>query len=43
MSWVESSLRTRDDYDRALLSGVKAKSAEVYVERGMDTIMGKIK
>ena len=43
MNWVESALRTRDDYDRGLLSAVKAKSAEVYVERGMDTILGKVK
>lgn len=43
ISWVESALRTRDDYDRSLLSGVKAKAAEVYMERGQETIMGKVK
>ena len=43
ISWVESVLRTRDDYDRSLLSTVKAKAGEVYVERGLETIVGKIK
>lgn len=43
MSWVESVLRARDDYDRGMLSGVKAKSSEVYVERGLETIMSKVK
>ena len=43
MSWVESVLRARDDYDRGLLSGVKVKASEVYVERGVETVMGKVK
>ena len=43
MSWVESALRTRDDYDRGMLSAVKAKASEVYVERGPETIMSKVK
>lgn len=43
MSWVESVLRARDDYDRGLLSSVKAKASEVYVERGPETVMGKVK
>jgi hypothetical protein len=43
LSWVESVLRSRDDYERSMLSGVKAKAAEVYVERGSETIMSKIK
>ncbi len=43
MSWVESVLRARDDYDRGLLSGVKTRAGEVYVERGQETIMGKVK
>lgn len=43
MSWVESVLRARDDYDRSMLSSVKAKATEVYVERGPETIMSKIK
>ncbi|MCJ1253404.1 SNARE-binding exocyst subunit S6 [Lignoscripta atroalba] len=43
MSWMESVLRARDDYDRSLLSSVKAKAAEVYVERRLETIMSKVK
>lgn len=43
MSWVESVLRSRDDFDRAMLSGVKAKASEVYAERGVETIMSKVK
>ena len=43
MSWVESVLRARDDYDRGMLSSVKAKAGEVYVERGAETIMSKVK
>ncbi|MCJ1340512.1 SNARE-binding exocyst subunit S6 [Bachmanniomyces sp. S44760] len=43
MSWVECMLRSRDDYDRGMLSSVKAKSGEVYVERGVETIMSKVK
>lgn len=41
--WVESVLRARDDYERGMLASVKAKAAEVYVERGPETIMGKVK
>ena len=43
MSWVEAVLKARDDYDRGMLSGVKAKASEVYVERGAETIMSKVK
>ena len=43
MSWVESALKARDDSDRSLISAVKAKAGEVYVERGAETIMGKVK
>ena len=43
MSWVESVLRSRDDFDRGMLGGVKAKAGEVYVERGLETIMSKVK
>ncbi|KAL8838276.1 MAG: hypothetical protein Q9176_005205 [Flavoplaca citrina] len=43
MNWVEAVLRSRDDFDRSMLSGVKAKAAEVYVERGPETIMSKVK
>ena len=43
LSWVESVLRARDDYDRGMLSAVKAKAGEVYVERGPETVMSKVK
>ena len=43
MSWVESVLRARDDFDRSMLSAVKTKASEVYVERGQETIMSKVK
>lgn len=43
MNWVESVLRARDDYDRGMLSSVKAKASAVYVERGPETIMSKVK
>ncbi len=43
LSWVESALRARDDYDRSMLSSVKAKASAVYVERGPETIMSKVK
>lgn len=43
MSWVESVLRSRDDYDRGMLGNVKAKASEVYIERGPETIMSKVK
>lgn len=43
MSWVESVLRSRDDYDRSMLSNVKAKASEVYIEPGAETIMSKVK
>ncbi|MCJ1408041.1 SNARE-binding exocyst subunit S6 [Ptychographa xylographoides] len=43
LSWIESVLRSRDDFDRSMLSSVKAKAAEIYVERRAETIMSKIK
>ena len=43
MGWVESVLRCRDDYERGMLSGVKAKAGDVHVERGPETIMSKVK
>ncbi|KAL8863208.1 MAG: hypothetical protein Q9178_000583 [Gyalolechia marmorata] len=43
MNWVESVLRSRDDFDRSMLSSVKAKAGQVYVERGPETIMSKVK
>ncbi|KAL8686968.1 MAG: hypothetical protein Q9218_006734 [Villophora microphyllina] len=43
LGWVEAVLRARDDFDRSMLSSVKAKAGEVYVERGPETIMSKVK
>ena len=43
LNWVESVLRSRDDYDRGMLSSVKTKAAALYVERGVETIMSKVK
>ena len=43
LGWVESVLKARDDYERSMLSAVKAKAAEVYIERGPETIMSKVK
>lgn len=42
MAWVEAVLRARDDYDRGMLSAVKAKASEVYTERGAETIMSRV-
>ncbi|KAI4188702.1 MAG: hypothetical protein L6R41_001978 [Letrouitia leprolyta] len=43
MGWVEGVFRCRDDFDRGMLGGVKARAGEVYVERGPETIMSKVK
>ncbi|KAK2768494.1 SNARE-binding exocyst subunit S6 [Arachnomyces sp. PD_36] len=43
LSWVEAVLRSRDDFERSMVSAVKAKAAELYVERGMETTMGKVR
>ncbi|OJD17393.1 hypothetical protein AJ78_02523 [Emergomyces pasteurianus Ep9510] len=43
LSWVEAVLRSRDDFERSMVSAVKAKAAELYVERGVETIMGKVR
>ncbi|KAL8972007.1 MAG: hypothetical protein Q9183_000784 [Haloplaca sp. 2 TL-2023] len=43
LGWVESVVRARDDCDRGVLSAVKAKAGEMYVERGPETIMSKVK
>ncbi|KAK0938523.1 SNARE-binding exocyst subunit S6 [Friedmanniomyces endolithicus] len=43
LSWVEAVLRTRDDFDRGMLSSVKGAAAGVEVERGLETVMGKVK
>ncbi|ERS94909.1 exocyst complex component Sec6 [Sporothrix schenckii 1099-18] len=43
ISWVEAVLRARDDFERSMLNIVKAQAAQIYVERGPETIMSKVK
>ena len=43
IGWVEAVLRSRDDFDRAMLSSVKSRAAEMSVERGAETVMSKVK
>lgn len=43
VGWVEAVLRCRDDFDRSMLNAVKARAAEVEVQRGPETIMSKVK
>ncbi|KAL8710700.1 MAG: hypothetical protein Q9220_004718 [cf. Caloplaca sp. 1 TL-2023] len=43
LGWVETVLRCRDDCDRGMVSAVRARAGEVYVERGVETIMSKVK
>lgn len=43
LSWVEAVLRTRDDFERSMISGIKAKAAELSVERGTETIMSRVR
>ncbi|KAL5596525.1 hypothetical protein BROUX41_006750 [Berkeleyomyces rouxiae] len=43
ISWVEAVLRSRDDFERAMLNSVKARAAQIDVVRGPETIMGRVK
>jgi exocyst complex component 3 len=43
LSWVEAVLRSRDDFERSMISSIKAKAAELNVERGPETIMNKVR
>ena len=43
LSWVEGVLKTRDDWDRSMITAVKRAAANAYAERGMETIIGKAK
>ncbi|KAK8198671.1 SNARE-binding exocyst subunit S6 [Zalaria obscura] len=43
MGWVEAVLRSREDFERSMAASVKARAAEVYVERGPETVMTKIR
>ncbi|KAJ5129366.1 Exocyst complex component Sec6 [Penicillium bovifimosum] len=43
LSWVEAVLRTREDFERSMLTQIKAKAAELSVERGQETIMSRVR
>lgn len=43
LSWVEAVLKTRDEWDRSMITAVKRAAAGSYAERGMETVMGKVK
>lgn len=43
MSWVEAVLRSRDDFERSMINSIKARAAELNIERGLETIMSKVK
>ncbi|KAJ5856056.1 Exocyst complex component Sec6 [Penicillium soppii] len=43
LSWVEAVLRTRDDFERSMITSIKAKAAGLSVERGMETIMSRVR
>lgn len=43
LSWVEAVLRTRDDFERSMITSIKAKAAELSVERGVETIMSRVR
>ncbi|KAL2393478.1 Exocyst complex component sec6 [Exophiala dermatitidis] len=43
LSWVEGVLKTRDDWDRAMITAVKQAAATTYAERGLDTVMSRVK
>nr|POE54219.1 exocyst complex component sec6 [Quercus suber] len=43
IGWVEAVLRGRDDFERSMLSSAKSVAAEMSGERGVDTVMGKVK
>ncbi|KAK0661829.1 Exocyst complex component sec6 [Lasiodiplodia hormozganensis] len=43
VGWVEAVLRARDDSDRSMIREVKARAGQVEVERGVETIMSKVK
>lgn len=43
LGWVEAVLRSRDDFERSMLNQVKSRAAQISVDRGTETIMGKVK
>lgn len=43
LTWVEAVLRTRDDFERSMISATKAKAAELSVEMGIETLMSRVR
>lgn len=43
LGWVEAVLRSRDDFERSMLNAVKSRAATITVDRGTETIMGRVK
>lgn len=43
IGWVEAVLKSRDDYDRGMMGGVKGRAAGMSVERGVESVMSKVK
>jgi len=43
LTWVEAVLRTRDDFERSMISATKAKAAELSVEVGIETLMSRVR
>ncbi|KAK3713644.1 SNARE-binding exocyst subunit S6 [Vermiconidia calcicola] len=43
LGWVEAVLRSRDDCDREMVSAVKGRAAVMEVERGAETVLGKVR
>lgn len=43
LTWVEGVVRTRDDFERSMVSAIKAKAAELSVERGIETLMSRVR
>lgn len=42
LGWVEAVLKTRDEWDRNMISAVRRAGAGTYGERGQGTVMGKV-
>ena len=43
LTWVEAVIRTRDDFERSMVSAIKAKAAELSVEMGIETLMSRVR
>lgn len=43
IGWVEAVLKSRDDYERSMLNNVKTAAAAISSERGIDTVMSKVR